>query len=96
MAAVDGQDVLNKFKVDAGYYKLIVTDLIMPRMSGKQVYDEIRQIKPDMKALFCSGYSAKIIGEQGEIGANAEFMVKSILLAVLLEMACKLLDRPVK
>ena len=63
-------------------------------MNGKQMYDEIRRIKPDMKALFSSGYSAKIIEQQGDIGANAEFIAKPHQPALLLKMVREMLDRP--
>ena len=66
----------------------------MSRTNGKQMYDEIRQIKPDMKALFFSGYSAKIVEQQGDRGANAEFMAKPIQNFQLLKMVREMLDRP--
>jgi two-component system, cell cycle sensor histidine kinase and response regulator CckA len=94
ITAIDGQDGVSKFKEDAGSIKLVVTDMMMPRMNGKQMYDEIRQITPDMKALFNSGYTGTIIEEQGGLGANAEFMEKPLQPAVLLKMVREMLDRP--
>ncbi len=87
-------DGVDRFKSDADSIKLIITDLIMPRMNGKQMYDEIRQIKPVMKALFCSGYSAKNIEQLGDLGVNAEFMAKPIQNFLLLKMVREMLDRP--
>jgi len=96
IVATDGLDALDKFKANQDSIKLIVTDMIMPRMSGKIMYDEIRQIKPDMKALFSSGYSAKIIEDQGKLGVNADFMAKPIQPDILLKTVREMLDRPVK
>jgi len=47
-----------------------------------------------MKALFSSGYSAKIIEQQGDLGVNAELMAKPIKPDVLLKMVREMLDRP--
>ena len=96
LVATDGEDAVSTFRADADNIKLVITDLIMPRMNGKQMYDEIRFIKPDMKALFSSGYSTKSIEQQGDIGANAEFMAKPLHPALLLKMVREMLDRPLK
>ena len=96
LTAADGEDALRTFKADADGIGLVITDLIMPRMNGKQMFDEIRRIRPDMKALFSSGYSAKIIEQQGDLGANAEFMTKPLQPALLVKMVREMLDRPLK
>ena len=96
LTATDGEDALRTFKADADGIGLVITDLIMPRMNGKQMFDEIRRIRPDMKALFSSGYSAKIIEQQGDLGANAEFMTKPLQPALLVKMVREMLDRPLK
>ena len=96
LTATDGEEAVSTFRADADNIKLVITDLIMPRMNGKQMYDEIKRIKPDMKALFSSGYSAKIIEQQGDIGANAEFIAKPHQPALLLKMVREMLDRPLK
>ena len=52
---VQAIDILksNKFKID-----LVVLDMIMPKMSGRQTYKKIKVLDPDMKVLVCSGYSS--------------------------------------
>ena len=59
--AIDGQDAINKFKVNKNEIQFVLLDVIMPNKSGKDVYDEIKQIRPDIKVLFMSGYPADII-----------------------------------
>ncbi len=92
ICAVDGQDAVDKFKENADKIQLIIMDMIMPNKSGKAAYDEIRQIKPETKALFSSGYSASIIQQQGELGKNAEFMSKPVQPAELLKKVRGMLD----
>ena len=59
--AIDGQDAINKFKVYKNEIQFVLLDVIMPNKNGKEVYGEIKQIRPDIKVLFMSGYPADII-----------------------------------
>ena len=68
-------------------------DMIMPNMSGKIAYDEIRQIKPKTKALFNSGYSTNIIQQQGDLGKNAEFISKPVQSAEFMKKVREMLER---
>lgn len=95
ICAVDGQDAVNTFKENADTIQLIIMDMIMPNKSGKAAYDEIKQIRPEAKALFSSGYSARIIEQQGELGSNAEFISKPVQPAEFLKKVRELLDRHV-
>jgi PAS domain S-box-containing protein len=91
--AVDGQDAVDKFRDNTDSIQLVIMDMIMPRKSGKQAYDEIRQIKPNARALFSSGYSAKIIQQQEELGEYAEFISKPVHPAALLKKVREILDK---
>jgi len=93
IAAVDGRDAVDKFRDNAETIQLIIMDMIMPNLSGKAAYDEIRQIRPDARALFFSGYSASIIQQQGELGKNARFMAKPVQPAALLQKVREMLER---
>lgn len=59
--AVDGEDAVNKFIEHSSQIKLLILDMMMPKMSGKDAYKKIRKIKPDIKAIFISGYTADMI-----------------------------------
>ncbi|MCB1050216.1 MAG: response regulator [Acidobacteria bacterium] len=45
-------------------FDLLLTDVIMPGMDGKQLYDEVRRIQPGIKVLFMSGYTAEAFEKQ--------------------------------
>jgi len=92
ITAVDGQDAVDKFRDNSDKIQLIIMDMIMPNKSGKVAYDEIRQIKPDARALFSSGYSARIVEQQGELGEFAEFVSKPVQPAELLKKVRDMLD----
>ena len=93
ICAVDGQEAVDKFRDNADRIRQIIMDMIMPNKSGKAAYDEIKQIKPDVMALFSSGYSAKIVQKQGELGSNAEFLSKPVQPVDLVKKVRKMLDR---
>ncbi len=63
--AADGEDAINKFVGDKDEIQLLILDLIMPKKNGKEAYDEIKKIRPDIKALFTSGYAIDIIKRKG-------------------------------
>ena len=56
--AKDGEDAIRKFTENKDKIQLVMLDMIMPKKSGKEVYDSIRELRPDMKTLFTSGYTA--------------------------------------
>ncbi len=57
ITAVDGQDCINKFIEHKAKIHLILMDMMMPKKNGQQAYEEIKQLKPEVKVLFSSGYS---------------------------------------
>jgi CheY-like chemotaxis protein len=63
--AADGLEAVNKFKERPEEIDLLVFDVRMPGKDGKQAYDEIRQIRPDIKVLFISGYGDDVLGKYG-------------------------------
>ena len=76
ITAIDGQDAINEFKVFKDKIQLVLLDVIMPNKNGKEVYDEIKQIKPDIKVLFMSGYPADIIQKHGIIEKGLAYIEK--------------------
>ncbi|HUI28769.1 MAG TPA: PAS domain S-box protein [Candidatus Acidoferrales bacterium] len=55
---------------------LLLTDVVMPAMNGKELRDRVRMIKPDIKTLFMSGYTAEIIAHRGVLEEDVEFIQK--------------------
>ncbi|MCJ7618330.1 MAG: response regulator, partial [Desulfobacterales bacterium] len=60
-----GKEALEIFKKDKDKIALVILDMIMPDLGGGQVYDVLKEIKPDIKVLLSSGYS--IDGQASEI-----------------------------
>jgi two-component system NtrC family sensor kinase len=92
IAAEDGQDAVAKFTVHQKDIALVITDIIMPQKSGRQAYDEIRKLRPDIKALFTSGYPVEIVRSRGEITPETEIIAKPVSAPELLRRIRELLD----
>ncbi|MFA6240870.1 MAG: response regulator [Candidatus Hydrogenedentales bacterium] len=56
--AVDGRDALEMFEKHAAEINLVISDVVMPKMGGKAMYDSLHQQYPRLRFLFMSGYSA--------------------------------------
>jgi PAS domain S-box-containing protein len=91
--AEDGEDAMHKFLINQDAVHLLVFDVVMPRKSGKEVYEEIRKIRPDIKILFTSGYTADIIHRKGILEKGLEFISKPALPDTLLRKVRETLDK---
>jgi PAS domain S-box-containing protein len=90
--AEDGEDALTKFKASPGAIDLLVLDVMMPKKNGKEVYEEIRGIRPDIKALFMSGYTANVIHKKGILNPDKELIIKPFSPHAFLQKVRQILD----
>jgi two-component system cell cycle sensor histidine kinase/response regulator CckA len=91
--AVDGEDALDKFMERQAEVDILATDVIMPKIDGKSLYEEIRKIRPDMKVLFMSGYTKDIIVERGILDDEFSYITKPVKSFELLKLVRDILDR---
>lgn len=91
--AVDGQHALAMISSTEATIDLLLLDVIMPKKNGKEVYDTIKKVYPDIKAIFMSGYTADIIDKKGIIAENLSFLSKPIAPRELLNTVRDILDR---
>ncbi|HXY54055.1 MAG TPA: PAS domain S-box protein [Nitrospirota bacterium] len=76
--AVDGEQAIRLFRENIERIQLIVSDMIMPKLSGKDVHDELKKIKPDIRILFISGYTADILKQKGIENEKINFISKPL------------------
>jgi PAS domain S-box-containing protein len=93
ITAEDGEEAITKYMGNRDKIQLVVLDMIMPKKSGKEAYDEIKKISPDVKALFASGYTMDIITKKELLGEDMEIVVKPIPSKDLLRKVREILDR---
>lgn len=75
-------------------FDLVVTDVIMPRMSGKELYDQIKLIAPRIKVLFMSGYTDDALAHHGVLGPELSFLEKPFSPARLAHKVRDVIDKP--
>lgn len=90
--AVDGEDALEKFMERRTEVDILATDVIMPRVNGKVLYEEIRKIRPDMKVLFMSGYTKDVIVKRGILDEEFSVLTKPITPQKLLRKIREILE----
>ncbi len=90
--AVDGMDAVEKFKTNCDKIAIIVMDMIMPGKSGKEAYEEIRKIRPDVRILFVSGYSPDLLQDRGILDNREGALIKPIHPLDLVRKVRALLD----
>jgi PAS domain S-box-containing protein len=73
-------------------FDLVVTDVIMPKMSGKELYDKIRVIAPRIKVLFMSGYTDDALAHHGVLGPELSFLEKPFSPAGLARKVREIID----
>ncbi|EKD40122.1 MAG: Sensor protein [uncultured bacterium] len=93
IAAVDGEDAVDKFTARSDTIQLLILDVVMPKMNGKEAFDRMRAIRKDIKAIFSSGYTADIIQRKGILENGAGYLPKPVLPHVLLSVIRETLDK---
>jgi signal transduction histidine kinase/ActR/RegA family two-component response regulator len=73
-------------------FDLLVSDVVMPKMSGKQLSDAVKELQPDIKVLYTSGYAEGIVAEQGVIRGTDMLLQKPFSSDALLTAMRQVLD----
>jgi len=76
LTAGDGVEALQVAGAHAGPIHLLLTDVIMPRLSGKELADKLRPGRPEMRVLFTSGYTDDAIVHHGVLDEGVHFLSK--------------------
>ena len=64
---------------------LLLTDVVMPKMNGRELYSQISLLLPGLKVLYMSGYTDNVIADQGVLHAGVAFLQKPFSVRSLLE-----------
>ncbi len=73
---------------------LLVTDVVMPRMSGKELVRRFQELHTKARALYLSGYTADVISHHGILDAGVDYLQKPFTSLEFLTKVREILDRP--
>jgi CheY-like chemotaxis protein len=93
LSAADGHEALGVLERHAGHVDLLITDVVMPKMSGRELAARVTALRPDMKVLYSSGYAADEIGEDGVLGEGINFLAKPYVPSKLADAVREVLDK---
>jgi len=96
LVAANGTDALQVAEHHGGMIHLLVTDVVMPQMSGRVLADLLRPRCPGMRVLFTSGYTEDAILRHGVVEADIQFLQKPFAPAALVRKIRAVLDAPAK
>jgi len=92
LEAENGQVALSVIKQYRQPIHLLLTDVVMPEMSGKELAERIKKIHPEIKILYMSGYTENAITHHGVLANETEFIQKPFPPIIMLEKIRKILQ----
>lgn len=69
-------DAIRRVQEYPGLIDLLITDVVMPEMNGRELAKRLEALQPDMKCLYMSGYTADVIAHQGILDQGVRFLQK--------------------
>ena len=91
--ATNGRDALNVIKKDKHPIDLLITDVVMPEMGGRELAEHVRKTHPDTRILFTSGYTEHQIVHSGTLDQGIFFLHKPYSIESLSEKIREVLKR---
>jgi signal transduction histidine kinase/CheY-like chemotaxis protein len=92
--AGDGAAALALFEAKPFQIDLLLTDIVMPGMNGRQLADELHQRQSGLKVLFITGYSRNAIVHQGRLDPGVSLLQKPLTQVMLAAKIREILDKP--
>jgi PAS domain S-box-containing protein len=90
--AADGAAAMQIAVAHEGVIHLLLTDVIMPGMNGRELAQRISEIRPNVKVLYMSGYTENVIGSNGTLDAGVRLLQKPFSLRDLKSKVREVLD----
>jgi len=91
LEATEGNDALRAAERHPDPIHLLLTDLIMPHMTGRELAEELKRLRPEIKVLYMSGYATDVISSRG-LNSGEDYIVKPFSLDSLLAKVREVLN----
>ncbi len=85
VAAAGPGEALRLAREHRGSLHLLITDVVMPEMNGRDLARNVRALHPEIRCLFTSGYTADVIAHRGVLESGVHFMQKPFSMKALAE-----------
>jgi nitrogen-specific signal transduction histidine kinase len=94
LVAGSGAEAIEIIRAHPGEVSLLVTDVVMPQMLGKEVAEQIKELRPGIRVLFMSGYAQPVLASKGTLEAGVVLIEKPFTEKGLLAKVREVLDAP--
>ena len=95
ISASSGNECLEKLSEYTGPLDLLLTDMIMPEMNGKDLFEQVKQSFPRIRVLYMSGYPQDVISKNGVLGPEINFIQKPFTVQNMAAKVRVALDGPI-
>ncbi len=92
LAAANGLEALARAGSHAGPVQLLLTDVVMPGMNGRELAERLAAVRPGLRVLFVSGYASDVIAKRGVLEEQVNLLEKPFSRASLLRRVRRALD----
>ena len=93
VTASDGEEALALYHQNSDSISLVISDVVMPKRNGREIYEEIRAHRKDVKFVFISGYTADVILQKGIFNEGVDFITKPFSKNEILRKVREVMDR---
>jgi DNA-binding NtrC family response regulator len=94
--ARNGRDAVDLLSDPARGFDLVILDMNMPRMGGRETFDQIKELRPSLKIIVCSGYSSTMLADGTFVRAIDGFIQKPYEIDSFAHKIRSVLDTPTR
>ena len=95
LAARKPGEALTLAEQHPGEIHMLLTDVVMPEMNGRELAERLQVLRPETKCLFMSGYTAEVVARHGVLDRGVEFIEKPFSFTGLAEKVRGVLDKDI-
>ena len=93
VTTANAKTALMTLRANAQHFDLLLTDIVMPGMTGRELGKQAKQLRPGLKVLYMSGYSRNAVVHQGRLDEGVELLQKPVSQGELANRVRTILDR---
>lgn len=94
LEAARGRDALRLAVEHEGTIHLLLTDVVMPEIGGRELFERLAALRPGTRALYMSGYTDDAVLRHGVQRSEVAFLAKPFTIAALIAKVREVLDQP--